>query len=420
MIDIYNSTRSNTLKVINRLLWEKISSNLEVLPKDTLDLLAEGKIIVPKEEDERKTILNENLQHIANTDNLYISVQPTAACPLGCGYCGQRHEDKNMKQEVRIAIIDRITKKLAAKKYNSLSITWFGAEPLSGYSAIKDLSTNIFKLTDRYNLKYNAKIITNGYLLNPDIIYDLINVYKIKEFEITLDGTAEFHDARRHTKAGGITFDKIYDNILLLSKYAEAQIVIRCNVDDRNKDGVVPLLNKLKQDNLHKKIKFYVAPIHSWGNDAHMLAAEKTNFADWELEWLIDMSQMGFHVNYLPMRNKSVCFTVNPNNELIDPFGEVFSCSEVSLVPFYNDKKGKNIHALGNTETAPLNHPNSPWGNFYSEDVISRYDCGTCVMLPTCGGGCPKEWSEGRIPCPPTKFNIKQRMLLEYIRSQAS
>ncbi len=75
--------------------------------------------------------MNENLQYIANTDNLYMSVQPTAACPLGCGYCGQRHEDKNMKQEVRIAIIDRITKKLAAKKYNSLSITWFGAEPLN-------------------------------------------------------------------------------------------------------------------------------------------------------------------------------------------------------------------------------------------------------------------------------------------------
>jgi uncharacterized protein len=35
-------------------------------------------------------------------------------------------------------------------------------------------------------------------------------------------------------------------------------------------------------------------------------------------------------------------------------------------------------------------------------------------MLPTCGGGCPKEWSEGRKPCPPTKLNITERMLLTY------
>ena len=41
-------------------------------------------------------------------------------------------------------------------------------------------------------------------------------------------------------------------------------------------------------------------------------------------------------------------------------------------------------------------------------------------MLPTCGGGCPKEWEEGRIPCPTPKFNIEQRMVLSYLKKNHS
>lgn len=34
--------------------------------------------------------------------------------------------------------------------------------------------------------------------------------------------------------------------------------------------------------------------------------------------------------------------------------------------------------------------------------------------MPVCGGGCPKSWKEGIKPCPSTKFNIKDKLLLHY------
>lgn len=409
------STRSGAFRIIDSGSWEMLLSNqFNNIAESILRVLIKDQIIISSDEDERSTILKENLAAANNSDDLYISIQPTAACPLGCGYCGQKHTSNKMSADIEQALVDRLTKKLMRKKYRSLSITWFGAEPLSGYSTIKSLSGTLIELAKRNNVIYKAKIVTNGLLLSPDIINDLIEK-QVRDFEITLDGTAPFHDNRRHTKAGGQTFERIYSNILLLANYPQVSITIRCNVDKRNKEGVKPLLALLVKDGLHKRVIFYVAPIHSWGNDAHLLAAEKQTFADWEVDWMIDMYEMGYPIHYLPKRNKYVCFTVKPDSELVDPYGSVFSCSEVSLVPFYNTASGKNKHTLGSVHTAPLVHENSPWGNFYSHETLSKYDCWECPMLPTCGGGCPKEWSEGRIPCPSTKFNIKQRMLLSYL-----
>lgn len=411
------SNRSNVLKIMDAPIWQAIEQNrIDLIADHIQEEYIRDDFIVPEDMDERALVLSENKESIAQSDSLYMAIQPSAACPFGCGYCGQKHEDKNMTQDIQTQTIERLRKKLSQGTYKHLDIAWFGGEPLVGHGIIKRLTQEIKKIAVEHNLSYDAKIVTNGLLLTPDLAKSLLEESNVTSFEITLDGDALYHDQRRHTKAGGPTFDQIYQNVKHLTTLDGAHVIIRANVDARNRDGVKPLLERLKNDNLHTKVTFYVAPIHSWGNDAHLLAAEKTTFAEWEVQWLIEMEDMGFAVNYLPKRNKTVCFTVQENNELIDPYGSVFSCSEVSLVPSYV-KDGKNIHSLGTLEDAPLKHSNSPWANFYSDSVLSQYGCWTCPMLPTCGGSCPKEWGEGRIPCPSTKYNIEQRMLLAYVKS---
>lgn len=414
---ILYSTRSNVLKSIDAKLWHLLShAQFDNIPQTILTELENETILVDASQDERQIVLKENKEANADPTQLYMSIQPTAACPLGCGYCGQKHENKNMKQDVQDELIERIEKKLSSSTYKSLFITWFGAEPLSGYGAIKKLTPRILELVKKYSIAYGSKIVTNGLLLNPDVAEEIINIYKVTNFEITLDGDNIYHDQRRHTKAGGPTFDTIYTHLKALAKIPEANITIRANVDNRNRDGVRPLLERLKADNLEKRLNFYVAPIHSWGNDAHLMSAEKLQFAQWDIEWLIELQELGFHVGFLPKRNKSLCMTVQAHNELVDPFGDVFSCTEVSLVPSYV-KNGKNQHRLGALKDTPIVHPNGPWNSFYEDHTLSKFDCWNCPMLPTCGGACPKEWSEGRIPCPPTKFNIKERMLLAVVNS---
>jgi uncharacterized protein len=59
-------------------------------------------------------------------------------------------------------------------------------------------------------------------------------------------------------------------------------------------------------------------------------------------------------------------------------------------------------------------------GNFNERVLKKEFDCATCPMLPVCGGACPKSWLEGMAPCPSTKHNIQQRLLLAYAVSRLS
>lgn len=314
-------------------------------------------------------------------------IQPTAFCPLGCHYCGQLHSPKGISDEMQEKIIKRVIKKLSEKKYDDLRICWFGAEPLSGLSIVRRLSYELQSVAKSFDVGYSAKIVTNGLKLTPQVAEDLINSYKINHIEITLDGIAEFHDSRRHTKTGKETFNTIYDNLLKVCKIEglETKISVRCNVDERNKEGISPLIKKLYEDNLQERITIYFAQIHSWGNQAHELAADKQIFSTWEIQWLIEMEYYGFKFNYLRPRKKQVCMALNPMSELIDPDGGIFGCTEVSLVPSY-ENNGVNIHQLGIVGDVDLALKTSNFSNFYEEGEITKFPCHKCEIFPICGG----------------------------------
>jgi uncharacterized protein len=127
------------------------------------------------------------------------------------------------------------------------------------------------------------------------------------------------------------------------------------------------------------------------------------------------MEAYGFKVNYLYPRKKQVCMALNPLSELIDPNGGIFGCTEVSLVPSYGNENS-NIHQLGNVNEGFLEKNKSDFSNFYDKNEIEKFPCKSCEIFPICGGSCPKEWKEGRVPCPSMKFNSKDRLLLYYIK----
>jgi uncharacterized protein len=412
------STRSGAFRIMNTEMWKTIENkNFNKVPIYLLSDLIEMNYLVEEQEDEVKSVLDENKLDIASSKDLYVVIQPTANCPLGCHYCGQSHTSKLMTSEHQAATLNRIGNKLKTGKFDKLFISWFGAEPLSGMTILNQLSPRLKLVAQQYNVGYSAAIVTNGLLLSQSTIEKLVQDHSIKKFEITLDGVDEVHDQRRHLKNGGPSFQRIYDNLLNLCRITSNDIgvVVRCNVDARNKSNIDLLIEKLVNDNLQNRISLYFAPIHSWGNNAHLLAAETAEFSSWEIDWFIKMKDLGFKINVLPSRKKSICMAVNPNSELVDPFGGVYNCTEVSLVPSY-EKDGENIHLLGTVSESNLRHQER-WnrlGDFYEYDRLKDLPCYSCTMLPTCGGRCPKEWAEGREPCPPTKFNIEDRMLLNF------
>lgn len=415
------NTKNSVVKILDSNTFSMLSSNLfSLIDNDLLNNLKEDGILVDDNENELQSIVKDNNDFILNSRELYLVVQPTAFCPFGCHYCGQSHSPKPMLSDIQDQIVERTKNKIVTNSYEKLRICWFGSEPLAGIASLRKLSYKLQSLAEQTNIDYTAKIVTNGWQLTPFIAKDLIHNHKVNHIEITLDGINEFHDARRHTKNGDSTFEQIYENLLSLC-YSEDMnnviLSIRCNVDERNKEGISPLIKKLAQDNLQDKIYLYFAQIHSWGNDAHKLAADKQNFSDWEIEWFLEMESLGFNVNYLPSRKKQVCMTMNPNSELIDPSGGIFRCTEVSLVPSYENETKLNRHQLGHVNNSTEALKENEFADFYEETELKKFFCHKCEIFPICGGSCPKEWKEGRIPCPSVKFNIKKRLMLFYLKN---
>lgn len=412
------ATRTARTLVINESLHQKLEREAwDEMHDSDFDKLRQIEAIIPDTENELETIISRNKAAVADGRTLYHVIQPTAMCQLGCGYCGQRHTKDYIGGNAAERILERIESKFSLKKYTHVEIAWFGGEPLMAYAQIRELTPKLEAMAARHGCTYSGKLVTNGLSLKEPVFFELVQKYKINTMEVTLDGTAEFHDARRHTKEGLSTFKLIFQNLVKIYnrpdfKELGCAISIRCNVDERNNASVVPLIRLLAEHNLQDKIAyFYVAPIHAWGNDAHKLSLEKQNFADQEIDWIIEQFKYGFTPNLMPALNPVVCLSVTPDAEVFDAFGNVFDCTEVPYVETYENTE----YVLGNVNNG-LDTLSSHRAllSFNDEVLEGKYSCSSCRMLPVCGGGCPKSWRENMAACPTNKFNIKDKLLMHY------
>jgi uncharacterized protein len=172
------------------------------------------------------------------------------------------------------------------------------------------------------------------------------------------------------------------------------------------------LLQMLAGAAIQQRIKFYVAPIHSWGNDAHKLSLTAQEFADMEVQWFGEMIRLGFRTGLLPTLQPVVCLAVQPHGTLVDATGTLFNCTEVSYVPAYGNP---NLFAIGHVSSGETGGATRALlGDFNSRVGRGEYPCSSCRMLPVCGGACPKAWLEGHEPCPSAKLNVESRLLLSY------
>jgi uncharacterized protein len=414
------STRTSQALIVKKDIYNLLAEGrIEEMTSEDSEKLIKAKIIVPESEHELEEIVNDNKDNIESTDVLYEVIQISANCQLGCDYCGQQHEKVNLAKGLYANLLQRIRAKASKKKYRGLFIGWFGGEPLVGLRQIRELTPLLKELADEFDLSFGAKIVTNGMSLKEKIFLELVNELYIRHIEVTLDGTAPYHDTRRITKEGGATFDIIFNNLLnILNRddfaLYKCKVTIRCNVDERNSESVFPLIDLLAKHNLQNKIDyFYPIGVYSWSqNEAHKKSLTKEEFAEMEIDWLIELVARGFNVSLLPGRVRSVCMAVSPVSDVYDPYGNIFNCTEVSLTPVYQN----TTYIAGNLKYPAETHSTQrAHANWNDEILEGRFPCHSCKMLPVCGGACPKSWHEDMRACPPNKFNIKKKLELSYV-----
>lgn len=414
------STRSSLSMLMSiKTLKELQIGDFTNISSEIKESLEKYKILVPKEENEFITILQENHIVKAKSDVLAMTIQPTANCQFGCHYCGQVHTNHQMQNDVQQFCLNRIRHVMeTVPRYKKLEITWYGGEPLLGLSVIRKLSYKIQELCNEYGLKYHSDMVTNGYLLKKDIFLYLLLEHKVKGYQITLDGIAKSHDQRRILKKNrGKTFDIIYNNIrdiVNLPEYQkfDAHIDIRINIDKTNYKEVDELLDKLISDGIADKVMISFAPVEDWGgNNAGNHSFSHEEFSIHHMKWILFCIEHHIRVETLiPNRKYASCMVESEHNEVFDAYGNTYPCWEFP----YSSYKGDEYMIASMKSPLDDMRKNTKLSNVIDKIINGEYECSECIFYPLCGGGCPLALLEGRNPCPTYKYDMEKRLLMDY------
>lgn len=169
-VAIYNSY-SNSLALLDSddiEMYDKIEERKE-LPKEFQEL-KDMNFVLDDDDDELSKIKYELLSSRFNNSNLSLTIAPTLACNFNCSYCYEKNAEnkKSMNESTENSIIEFISEQI--ERLNTLTISWYGGEPLLEFDRIKRLSEKIIKMCDEHNVIYTAFIVTNGYLLTREMV----------------------------------------------------------------------------------------------------------------------------------------------------------------------------------------------------------------------------------------------------------
>src|SRR6516164_1686936 len=96
------ATKTARVRAIDELTWQNLAAGrFQELPAAFFHDYKEIGLIVPEEQNELQFLLEENNAAAVESDDLYVVIQPTAMCQLGCDYCGQHHSARQLSEDDR-------------------------------------------------------------------------------------------------------------------------------------------------------------------------------------------------------------------------------------------------------------------------------------------------------------------------------
>ena len=186
---IFNSF-SGAIGTFNSEIVYKYENNL--LVDKEIEVLAEKGIYVPAFENEIDKINRDRVDGIYSKRR-NLRIWSTSACNANCYYCFEKGiKMENMDQRTADAVFN-FAKDIIADA-DSISVEWFGGEPLMNVPIIDYLSEKFYSLFKQKNIIWKASMITNGSLFTDEIVDKIVKKWNITRVQITLDGYGEYYN----------------------------------------------------------------------------------------------------------------------------------------------------------------------------------------------------------------------------------
>jgi uncharacterized protein len=220
---------------------------------------------------------------------------------------------------------------------HTLSIGWFGGEPLLEANRILEISRFAQEAAHNKGFHFKSHITTNGYLLNFDLFSQLVSA-GVTSFQISFDGTEEEHNRTRRAGSSEGTFSTIMQNVCATRAHAGIfEIILRLHIHAANYESLISLIDDIGHtfDGDHR-YKATVQKILNHGgaraNPIKLASNDLTQKAEAYLNHRLSSFQV---VN--PNRDALLCcYASLPNHFIIRANGRIQKCT-VALYDRRND-----------------------------------------------------------------------------------
>lgn len=326
-------------------------------------------------------------------------------CNLSCSYCykedlttpnaGKKMEFLTAKRSIDMLLSESPDQ----AKYN---IVFFGGEPLSNFSLIKDVVNYATQHFAEHGKKVEFSLTTNATLLNDRII-EFLNQHNIG-IAISMDGPKAFHDKNRISVTGQGTYETVAQKVeLLMAKYKARPIAARVTLTTGVTD-IEAIWDHLFNDLGFAEVGF--APVTSGEIDEY-------NLTDEEMQQVFtNMKKLGDKYLSAALENKSIGFSNLHQlmTDLHEGTKKVLPCGAgVGMVAIDHEGglnlchrfTGSDLPLLGNLDTGI----DKPKLNEFLNKRLDKSDkgCKTCRIRNLCAGGCYHEsYAKYQDPIKPT------------------
>jgi uncharacterized protein len=384
---VYN-TFHRTAAVVSSAAWECLHSDnlLNRLPVEQQETLAELGMLAPEDDEEWHDLRNA-LTKGNKSDCFFPVLAYTARCNMDCVYCFQEGMDRDarMTPDIAAATIDWMRAYMQRNgPFTRLCVSLFGGEPLADMELTNYFVTKCEKLAAECSASLVFNLTTNGLLMDRHIAEDLFS-RGLRAVQVTLDGPARIHDARRMRNGGQGTFQTILENLVSIAGIDGLAISLEANLDEQNIKYFGELLDVLASHGLQDRLSLVPEPTLETmaclgQRDHHCNRYLLKGYRLIEAFRLIlrEAYARGFHLPEV-IGVSYPCSFVERHHYIVDFYGRLYRCSL----------------AIGNPEFVVGNVVDG--FNWRNEDMLASSQVMNscvekgCAYLPICGGGCRYE-----------------------------
>lgn len=359
------------------LLDQKEESLLDSLPitySANLEELVSAHFLVTEQFDEHQQVLKmrdvlRKLNAARHKPIVAYTILPTTGCNARCYYCFE-HGIKfvTMTEETADSVIDFITANCEGVEVH---INWFGGEPTLAANRIDQICKGLH----RNGIRFQSSMVTNGYLLDEEMVFKSKNLWNLYHVQISVDGTEltsnyikDFVNVKENP------YKRVFHNIgLLISN--DIRVSLRMNFDVKNADEFGDLVNEvLERFQGTKLLDIYATPVLG----AHKDKNGKVCHGDdkWlegkivELNDLARIANIAKSIQSLPFLRFTGCSAEDDSYTQIGPDGSLARCLELF-------GKGYDVGSVYDGITDA--------NRYQSWKTIADYDkCINCIYFPYC------------------------------------